>query len=621
MLVKADRVATVRGARFPGRYIQGAGAIARLGEEAKGFGGKAIVLLDNGVFDLLKDDVEASFANGPAVEIVRHGGECSETAIAALGEAARAARASVIVGAGGGKALDTAKAAARDVALPVIVFPTIAASDAPCSALAVVYNEDGTVAYDTFLPSNPDLVLVDTALIAKAPARFLAAGIGDALATFYEAESCRLSGAFNCMKMPGVSLAYEVARFCRETIFEYGAEALAECDAGQAGPALERVVEANILLSGIGFESGGVAAAHAVHHGLCELDDVHHHLHGEKVAVGVLAGLKLHGMEEEYERVRRFCLSVRLPTRLADIGIHEVTHEKLTVVARRACRAGEIIHNEPMPVTEEMVVAALKALAWPAAVKRRKEMKEVEAFSPGLLSGKTVVVSGGTSGIGLSLAKGFTEAGASVIATGSSQARLSAAKAHSSDNLRFELLDVRDGGKVAAFFSALERLDVLVNCQGVARPDAEWEEETFLDVMDINLSSAMRLSRAALPLLAESGGSIVNFASMLSYLADESVPAYTASKTGIVGLTRALAHKYGRDGVRVNAVAPGYHRTDMTKPLWSVRESEKKISDRSALKRWGTTEDLVGPVLFLASPAAAFVTGVTLPVDGGYHIG
>jgi NAD(P)-dependent dehydrogenase (short-subunit alcohol dehydrogenase family) len=242
-------------------------------------------------------------------------------------------------------------------------------------------------------------------------------------------------------------------------------------------------------------------------------------------------------------------------------------------------------------------------------------------FGTGLFSGKSVVVSGGTSGIGLSLAEGFAAAGAKVVATGSSEHRLAAAKAHETATLVFQRLDVRDTAGVSAFFAGLDRLDVLVNCQGVARPDAEWEEETFLDVMDINLSSAMRLSRAAFPLLKVTDGSVINIASMLSYLADETVPAYTASKTGIVGLTRALAHKYGRDGVRVNAIAPGYHRTDMTKALWSEPESEVRISERSALKRWGTTNDLVGPALFLASPAAAFVTGITLPVDGGYHIG
>jgi NAD(P)-dependent dehydrogenase (short-subunit alcohol dehydrogenase family) len=248
-------------------------------------------------------------------------------------------------------------------------------------------------------------------------------------------------------------------------------------------------------------------------------------------------------------------------------------------------------------------------------------MQAISAFGP-FLHGKTVVVSGGTSGIGLSVAEGFAQAGARVIATGSSEGRLQAAASGDiSPGLRFERLDVRDGEAVSGFFAGLDRLDVLVNCQGIARPDAEWEEEVFLDVMDVNLNSAMRLSRAAFPLLKATGGCIINFASMLSYLADESVPSYTASKTGIVGLTRALAHKYGRDGVRVNAVGPGYHRTEMTKPLWSVSKSERKIADRSALKRWGTTEDLVGPILFLCSPAAAFVTGVTLPVDGGYHSG
>jgi NAD(P)-dependent dehydrogenase (short-subunit alcohol dehydrogenase family) len=242
------------------------------------------------------------------------------------------------------------------------------------------------------------------------------------------------------------------------------------------------------------------------------------------------------------------------------------------------------------------------------------------AFSADFLAGKTVVVSGGTSGIGLAVAQGFASAGATVIATGSSIERLEDAKA-SVSGVEFRRLDVRDGGAVERFFGAIEALDVLVNCQGIARPDHEWNEDVFLDVMDVNLNSAMRLARAAFPLLKRSNGSIINFASMLSYLADESVPSYTASKTGIVGLTRAMAHKYGRDGVRVNAVAPGYHRTEMTRPLWSVPESEAKIADRSALKRWGTADDLVGPILFLCSPAANFVTGVTLPVDGGYSVG
>ncbi|MCO6049534.1 glycerol dehydrogenase [Mesorhizobium sp. RP14(2022)] len=352
----------VKGVRFPGRYLQGPGILDRLGVEAMAFAPHALVVLDKGVVAFLREPVETAMRGHVEAQIFEHGGECSESEIRRMVEAARAHGAGVIVGAGGGKAIDTAKAAARDCALPVIVVPTIAASDAPCSALAVVYNDDGTVAYDSFLPRNPDLVLADTAIIANSPARFLAAGIGDALATFYEAESCRQSGAHNCLGMPGLPLAFTVASSCRDAIFAFGADALAECDAKTAGPALERVVEANILLSGIGFESGGVAAAHAIHHGLCELEDVHHHLHGEKVAIGVLAGLKLHKEEAELARVRAFCESVRLPVRLRDIGIKDATEEKLQTIAARACRSGEIIHNEPIPVTPAMVVEALTAL-------------------------------------------------------------------------------------------------------------------------------------------------------------------------------------------------------------------------------------------------------------------
>ena len=159
---------------------------------------------------------------------------------------------------------------------------------------------------------------------------------------------------------------------------------------------------------------------------------------------------------------------------------------------------------------------------------------------------------------------------------------------------------------------------MLVNAAGMARPDAEFEDAVYAEVMDVNLNAQMRFAMAALPLLRASRGSIVNIASMLSYLADAAVPAYGASKAGVLGLTRHLAHAFGPDGVRVNAVAPGYHRTAMTRALWSVPDSAERIAQRSALKRWGTTEDLVGAVLFLSSPAASFITGAAMPVDGGY---
>ncbi|MDQ0475233.1 SDR family NAD(P)-dependent oxidoreductase [Labrys wisconsinensis] len=246
----------------------------------------------------------------------------------------------------------------------------------------------------------------------------------------------------------------------------------------------------------------------------------------------------------------------------------------------------------------------------------------IATFRPDLFAGKHVLVSGASSGIGLAMAQGFARLGATVIATGSSAAKLEAEKADPANKgIRFALLDVKDRKAIDAFLGALPALDVLVNAAGIARPEAEFTEETYLEVIDVNLNSAMRLAMAAQPLLARSRGVVINTASMLSYLADESVPAYGASKTGIVGLTRALAHRFGKDGIRVNAIAPGYHKTAMTKALWSDPPAASRIAERSALKRWGTVDDLVGTALFLASPAALFVTAATLPVDGGYVVG
>lgn len=250
-------------------------------------------------------------------------------------------------------------------------------------------------------------------------------------------------------------------------------------------------------------------------------------------------------------------------------------------------------------------------------------MQEViSSFAKDLFAGKRVLVSGATSGIGLEIARGFAALGASVAASGSSVAKIEKAeKDEANKGIEFYELDVRSNEDAISFMAKQPRIDVLINAQGVARDQTEWQNDVFNDVMDINLNSVFRLTMAAYPKLKESKGSVIAIASMLSYLADAGVPAYTASKTGILGLTRVLAHKFGPDGVRVNAIGPGYHRTDMTRGLWENPETEQPIAQRSALKRWGETEDLVGAALFLASPAANFITGVTLPVDGGFHSG
>lgn len=245
-----------------------------------------------------------------------------------------------------------------------------------------------------------------------------------------------------------------------------------------------------------------------------------------------------------------------------------------------------------------------------------------DSFAPRLFAGSKVLVTGGSSGIGLAIARGFAGLGGEVVALGSSAGKLAKEGADPANaGIRFARVDVRDPDAIRAFVGTLDRLDVLVNAAGVARPEAEFEDETWREVMDVNLNAQMRFAMAALPLLKVSKGAIINIASMLSYLADPLVPAYGASKAGVLGLTRHLAHAFGPDGIRVNAIAPGYHKTAMTEALWSDPGPAKRIAERAALKRWGTADDLVGAALFLASPAAAFITGAELAVDGGYVTG
>lgn len=353
----------MRSIRFPARYYQAPNAISYLGKFVGEFGQSGFVLIDSSISQILQQPIETTFSKHSLLfHIETHQGECSDKEIARVTQAFKDTGSEVVIGVGGGKVIDTAKMVSTMLKVPLIVVPSIASSDAPCSALSVVYSDSGMVDRDVFLPRSPEIILVDSQLIANAPVRFLTAGIGDALATWYEAESCRLSGAKNCLGTKGSYLSYSVARNCLDTIREFGKSAVVDCKSSRLSQALERVIEANILMSCIGFESGGVAAAHAIHHGLCELEDVHHALHGEKVSIGVLASLLMKNDVEAYEDVKYFCQSVDLPICLADIGIEKVTKDKLSIIAKRACREGEIIYNEPFQVTEAMVIEALSRL-------------------------------------------------------------------------------------------------------------------------------------------------------------------------------------------------------------------------------------------------------------------
>ncbi len=223
------------------------------------------------------------------------------------------------------------------------------------------------------------------------------------------------------------------------------------------------------------------------------------------------------------------------------------------------------------------------------------------------------IVSGVTGGIGRALANGFAAAGYRVTGIDRSEPSSPASG-------EFVRLDITDTSAVAAFGAALDRVDVLVNAAGVIRRVEEFDIAVFEQVIDVNLTGTMRLATACRPALSRARGAIVNIASMLSFFGGGLVPGYSASKGGVAQLTKSLAVAWAKDGVRVNALAPGWIATAMTEPLREDATRNRSILERTPMARWGTPEDLVGPALFLASEAARFVTGVILPVDGGYSI-
>jgi 2-dehydro-3-deoxy-D-gluconate 5-dehydrogenase len=225
---------------------------------------------------------------------------------------------------------------------------------------------------------------------------------------------------------------------------------------------------------------------------------------------------------------------------------------------------------------------------------------------------KSIVVTGGTSGIGRAIAGAFREAGAKVTAAGLVSGE------DPVPGVDVEIVDVADGKAIAQFFEKIPEIDVLVNAAGMIRREEEFGLDVFAQVLDVNLTGVMRACMAARPKLAKTKGSIVNIASMLSFFGGPRAPAYSASKGGIAQLTRSLAVAWAADGIRVNAVAPGWIATPLTRALQNDAARSDQLLARTPLGRWGFPREIAGPVLFLSSEAASFMTGAIVTVDGGY---
>lgn len=343
----------------PLKYIQGKNEILNIPERVNIYGNSFTLLIDPFVKEQYGSQIEESFKeHNLNYNFVLFQGECTEEEINRLTNESE--NSDAIIALGGGKTLDTAKASAHYRKVPVVIFPTIASSDAPCSALSAIYNEDGTFKKYLFYPKNPDCVIVDTQVIANAPVRLFVAGMGDSLATYFEARATLKSNSETMAGGLSTLAAQNIAKLCYETLLEDGFKAKMAVANNTVTKSVENIIETNTYLSGIGFESGGLAAAHAIHNGLTAIEQTHSFYHGEKIAFGTIVQLALENTYlDELSEVATFCVSVGLPITFADLGMEDITIQQLTQVAELACHPEDTMHNMPFDINVDDVVAAL----------------------------------------------------------------------------------------------------------------------------------------------------------------------------------------------------------------------------------------------------------------------
>ena len=349
----------------PSQYIQGRGVINLLGEYLSlCVSGCAGVLITPGRDLALGDTVAKSLSTGGFTErklIFQGESSLAEVNRVAAFFSGPGPGVDALIGIGGGKCLDTARMAATRLGVPVITIPTTASTDAPTAAHSVVYDEQGVFAEIEFRATNPLMVLVDLDIIAAAPPRYLVAGMGDAFSTFYEARCCMENTEARTARGARPTMAaLAIARQCRDLLFDYGTAALEEIESGRAGAALANIVEANILLSGLGFESGGLAGAHGVAQGLTACRDLHANcLHGELVAIGVMTQLIMEKRLDEAKQAAQFFKDVGLPLHLAQLGFDLLKREaELDNIVQHSLEVF-FIRYEPFEITHSFLKEAM----------------------------------------------------------------------------------------------------------------------------------------------------------------------------------------------------------------------------------------------------------------------
>lgn len=355
---------TVRTVISPARYVQGKGAIHQLGGFLEQLGSIPLIVADDLVWGLVGHDIEASLeAAGLPVSRVTFNGIPSAREVDRLVAVIKETGADIAVAVGGGSTIDAVKASGFLAGIRWANCPTVASTDAPTSALSVIYTESGEFEEYRFFPRNPDLVLVDSQIVANAPVSLLIAGVGDALATWLEARATSRSNSKTMAGGLPTLTGTALAKLSWEVLWENALPAIDAVRDHMVTPAVDKVIEANTLLSGLGFESGGLAAAHAVHNGLTAVAATHGLAHGQKVNIGSITQLVLEGAPtSDIRDFIEFTTRVGLPTTLTEVGLRSDDAESLMKVADAATVPGETIHAMPFEVDSADVAAALASI-------------------------------------------------------------------------------------------------------------------------------------------------------------------------------------------------------------------------------------------------------------------